>query len=270
LRRREIDPAFFSSDEVIAVSMPARLLFIGLWTLADREGRLRDEPSRIKRHLFPDDQVDADGLLTELDRELVIRYCVDDVPCIAIPNFTKYQHVHPREASSKLPAPPASREKARQGGVKPGGLSSLRTLKPSGPSESSPHGDSSSSHSRIDVQTVWDAWTTATGRKRATLDDKRRKLIVGRLREFSVDDLVAAVRGWKHDPWPDRARQNGIHILLRDASQVEKFRDLELASVTHDMPRDSMSPIQREYTDRMAAELQERTRKREEEVRGQV
>jgi hypothetical protein len=92
----------------------------------------------------------------------------------------------------------------------------------------SPNGDSSSSPSRIDAQAVWDAWVEATGKTRTKLDDKRRRLIQARLREFPVADLIAAVRGWRHDPWPDRARQNGIEILLRDAAHVEKFRDLEV------------------------------------------
>lgn len=129
----------------------------------------------------------------------------------------------------------------------------------------SPNGDSSHSLKRDDVQAVWDAWTKATGRTRSSLDEKRRKLIVGRLREFPVADLVAAVTGWKHDPWPDRARQNGIEILLRDAAHVEKFRDLEIGHrPAVEAPRDSMSTRQREATDRLAAQLRADTRAREE------
>lgn len=279
VRRRDIDPSFFSSDQVIACSSWARLLFIGTWMLADREGRLRDEPTRIKRQIFPDDQVDIDALLVELVREgLIDRYVVDDLPCIAVPAFTQRQHVHTREQPSKLPPPPRNREKARLGSprarlgdVKPGGKSGpsvSQAFGKSGPSvDMSPNGDSSGSHSRIDVQAVWEAWTTATRRSRSKLDEKRRKLIVTRLREFSVDDLVAAVRGWKHDPWPDRSRHNGLEILLRDGAHVEKFRDLELASTTEGMPIDSMSPAQREFTERMAARLREETRQREEALR---
>lgn len=261
MRIREINPAFFSSSDVIACSVPARLLFVGLWCIADREGRLLDDPMRIKRTLYPDQPIDPNALLEELCPRLIVRYEVDDVACIAIVNFAKYQHVHPREVASKLPPPPESREKARLGGVKPG----KGDVKPgglSGPSDSqdlrvnSPNGESSSSQSRIDVQAVWDAWVKATGRTRSKLDEKRKKLILARLREFRVDDLVAAVRGWKHDPWPDRARQNGIEILLRDAAHVEKFRELELdAKRVVEAPRDSMSDERRVATDAVAAEL---------------
>lgn len=279
VRRRDIDPSFFSSDQVVACSMAARLLFIGTWMIADREGLLRDEPTRIRRHIFPDDAVDIDALLAELERVgLIDRYLVDDVACIAIPAFKQRQHIHVREQPSKLPQPPRDREKARLGTPKANlglakvagksGPSVSQAFGKSGPSvEGSPNGDSSNSPSRFDVQAVWNAWITATGRSRSKLDDKRRRLIHVRLNQFSVDDLVAAVRGWKHDPWPDRVRQNGIEILLRDGAHIEKFRDLELGHETAGMPINSMSEAQREFTDRMAAQLRAETRQREEALR---
>lgn len=263
MRRRQIDPDFFSSDQVIACSPFARLLFIGLWCIADREGRLLDEPARIKRQVLPDDHVDGDALLGELaSAGLIDRYVVDETALICCPGF-KRQPIHPHEAASKLPPPPRKRDMSRQGSPKEGNVT--RLIKPSvnqalgysGPSvEKSPNGDSSHSLSRNDVQAVWDAWAEATKRTRSKLDEKRRKLIVARLREFPVADLVAAVRGWKHDPWPDRARQNGIEILLRDPAHVEKFRDLEVgARPAVEAPRDSMSDERRAATDAVAAEL---------------
>src|SRR5215831_9444642 len=59
-RIRTIKPDFFLSDDVLALSFPARLLFIGLWTCADREGRLEDRPAFLKRVLLPDDPVEID------------------------------------------------------------------------------------------------------------------------------------------------------------------------------------------------------------------
>lgn len=87
---------------------------------------------------------------------------------------------------------------------------------------------------RGDVEQVWAAWLTSTGR-RARLDEKRRRLIRQRLRVFPVAELVAAVRGWRHDPFSrgenDRHRAyNDLELLLRDAAHIERFRDLEVAS----------------------------------------
>ena len=38
---RTIKPGFFTNDLLAEVHPLGRLLFIGLWTIADREGRLR-------------------------------------------------------------------------------------------------------------------------------------------------------------------------------------------------------------------------------------
>lgn len=59
-----------------------------------------------------------------------------------------------------------------------------------------------------------------------TLTDERRKKIRARLKTYSVDDLLDAVRGWVNDPWPERVNQNDLTILLRSDEQCEKFRDL--------------------------------------------
>lgn len=45
---RNIKPGFFTNDVLAACDQLARLLFAGLWTVADRAGRLEDRPKRIK------------------------------------------------------------------------------------------------------------------------------------------------------------------------------------------------------------------------------
>lgn len=57
-RIRQIKPDFFRSEDVANLEPIARLLFVGLWTLADREGRLLDRPRRIAIELFPYDRMD--------------------------------------------------------------------------------------------------------------------------------------------------------------------------------------------------------------------
>ncbi|WP_461949107.1 hypothetical protein ACOKPE_14565 [Acinetobacter baumannii] len=47
-RSRNIKPSFFMNEDIIELPYEARLLFIGLWTLADREGRLENRPKKIK------------------------------------------------------------------------------------------------------------------------------------------------------------------------------------------------------------------------------
>lgn len=82
-----------------------------------------------------------------------------------------------------------------------------------------------------DVQSVFSAWVESTGKQRCVLDPKRQRLIAARLKEFPPEDLVAAVRGWKHSPFHrgENDRQtvyNDLELILRDARHVEQFRDL--------------------------------------------
>jgi len=82
----------------------ARLCFAGLWTLADRSGRLEDRPKRIDAALFPYDHVDIVSILDALSMKgFIRRYSVNGLAVIDIPTFLEHQHPHPREVTSELP-----------------------------------------------------------------------------------------------------------------------------------------------------------------------
>jgi hypothetical protein len=108
-RARNIKPSFFRNEYLLNLSYAARLLFIGLWTVADREGRLEDRPRKIKLDLFPDDDIDLDALLSELhhsEGNFIKRYEVNGKRCIQIINFSKHQKPHKKETESELPEMP--------------------------------------------------------------------------------------------------------------------------------------------------------------------
>lgn len=106
MRARNIKPGFFANEDLAEIDPMGRLLFIGLWMLADREGRLEDRPKRLKGTIFPYDNCDIDALLNDLQKYgFILRYEVDGMKCIQIVNFTKHQNPHPKEAQSKLPPP---------------------------------------------------------------------------------------------------------------------------------------------------------------------
>jgi hypothetical protein len=105
-RIRSLKIGFFHNETLCGLSPWHRLLYAGLWLLADREGRLEDRPRRIKAELFPYDTLDVDVLLTELAREgFVVRYASDGEPYLAIPRFLKHQKPNIREAASLIPTP---------------------------------------------------------------------------------------------------------------------------------------------------------------------
>src|SRR3989304_3090656 len=108
-RTRSLKPGFFLSERVASVPFEWRLLFAGLWTQADREGRLEDRPMRLKACLFPYDDLDIDqGLSSLVNVGLIQRYDRDGRRVIAIPSWSQHQQPHIREPHSELPAPGAS------------------------------------------------------------------------------------------------------------------------------------------------------------------
>ena len=53
MRIRTIKPDFFRDEKLCQQSHTARLLFVGLWILADKNGCLKNSPQRIAADLFP-------------------------------------------------------------------------------------------------------------------------------------------------------------------------------------------------------------------------
>jgi hypothetical protein len=113
-RSRNIKPAFFDNENLAALTPHARLLFIGLWCLADVKGRLEDRPSRIRARIFPyEPHIDIESLLNELASPpefFIVRYQVEQSRYIEITNFRKHQNPSTKEkqAGSSIPPRPVT------------------------------------------------------------------------------------------------------------------------------------------------------------------
>lgn len=119
-RSRNIKPGFFTNDELAECSPYARLLFAGLWTIADKEGRLDDRPKKIKALVLPFDSVDCDELLSQLHaKNFITRYTVEGNGYIQINNWKKHQNPHCKEAASDIPEPKSNDDKQKEEQVKP-------------------------------------------------------------------------------------------------------------------------------------------------------
>ena len=104
MRARNIKPGFWKNEDLVEFDFGTRLLFVGLWMLADREGRLEDRPKRIKMELFPADNFDAKAAIDELEEAgLIERYEAKGKRLISVPNFAAHQSPHHSEKWSKLP-----------------------------------------------------------------------------------------------------------------------------------------------------------------------
>src|SRR5579875_2907683 len=107
MRARIIKPGFFKNEELAEIGPTGMLLFAGLWTLADREGRLEDRPKRIKIEVLPYFDCDVNSLLNELaQRGFIDRYEVSGSRFIQIVNWRKHQNPHPKDSESVIPPPP--------------------------------------------------------------------------------------------------------------------------------------------------------------------
>lgn len=105
MRARNVKPGFFKNEQLAELPCEARLLFIGLWGLADRAGRLEDRPKRIKMEVFPADSFDVEPLLAALEGQgLIARYVIGDGRYIEIPTWNKHQRPHHNEVPSRIPS----------------------------------------------------------------------------------------------------------------------------------------------------------------------
>ena len=115
-RTRLINPEFFLHEGLGKCSPHARLLFISLWTQADREGRLRWIPLRIHGDAFPHEPTLS---VEKLGRELqtagvLLLYSVEGRRFAHLPGFKRWQSPHRNETQSRVPPPPAGQPRVNQ------------------------------------------------------------------------------------------------------------------------------------------------------------
>jgi hypothetical protein len=110
-RIRTLKPELWEDEGVGALGPWERLLFVGLITMADDEGRLRALPSAIAGHVFPYDHFAPGrivGWLAGLDKAgLICRYPHDGMGYVQIVGWSKHQKIN-RKQDSLLPAPPVN------------------------------------------------------------------------------------------------------------------------------------------------------------------
>lgn len=120
-RARSLKPGFFTNDKLAECPPLARLLFAGLWTIADREGRLEDRVKKIKAEVLPYDEADADELLSALaGHGFIQRYEVNGEKYIQIVAFLKHQNPHVKEPASLIPSPQKNGSRTVRGTEKNG------------------------------------------------------------------------------------------------------------------------------------------------------
>lgn len=113
-RARNIKPAFFTNDELAEIDPIGRLLFIGLWTIADCNGNMEWREKKIKAQILPYDSCDVKEIMINLDKSGFVRFYSDgDKIYLNITNFDKHQNPHKNEREKGTETPEYS-ESMRQ------------------------------------------------------------------------------------------------------------------------------------------------------------
>ena len=96
-RKRMIDPNIWESQSFNRLSMMARMLFIGLFSNADDEGRGVAHPARIRSTIFPYDDMPIDTIISAMDecaaQVSVTFYEVDGDQFYQLENWLKWQRI---------------------------------------------------------------------------------------------------------------------------------------------------------------------------------
>lgn len=219
MRIRTIKPEFWASESMGRLDRDTRLVFIGLWSLADDHGRFRADPRYIAGQLFPydsDGQKLASRALASLREESCIAlFEVDRSQYGVITGWKTHQKID-RPSASRIPQPPEIslaniREpsmQAREGSCEDQG-SGIRE----GNRE---QGDVAKARDTA-IEALREIWNDARGPDLPEWQEtgtKRRKAALARLRERPLDEwrpVIARVaasrfccgvndRGWRADP----------------------------------------------------------------------
>lgn len=107
-RKRMIDPSIWINEDFGTLTNLAKLVFIGLFSMADDEGRGKASPAYIKAVLFPynDDLrvADIEKALSEISSKMsVIFYSCDENKYYTLTSWNKWQKID-KPSDSSIPA----------------------------------------------------------------------------------------------------------------------------------------------------------------------
>lgn len=265
-RIRSLKPELPADEKLGACSIPARYLFVMLITQADDDGRMRGNPAFVRAHCLPYDDVtlqQVDDWLDELSAGgFLTRYTVESERYVALNAWHRNQRIDKPRASQ---IPDASRGfvEASKNGRGAVADASETDMEGEGERDREKEDHLVAPTRPSEVEIVFDAWQRSTGRTRTHLDDKRRRLIRTALASYPVEDVIAAVDGWRHSPHHrgENDRQtvyNDLSLLLRNGENIERFRDYTLGVLDGATARDTSrlaalerlnQPTRKELTD---------------------
>jgi hypothetical protein len=193
MRIRSIKPEFWRSDDITALSISARLTFVGTWSYVDDNGVGSAKLSSIVADLYAEDMARdpqetlrrVSGDLRELaDRGLVLFYEAAGKQLLYVTRWTAHQLVNKPSKGHCYPLPPAEMIKAAETLTTPSGDSQESSQDGTGEQGSRGTGEqgkeadassSSANEIRDDVERLCEYladWIVKNGSKRPTIGKK--------------------------------------------------------------------------------------------------
>mgnify|MGYP003650720295 CR=1 FL=1 len=245
-RARNIKPAFFSNDMLAEIDPVGRLLFIGLWTIADFKGDIEWRERRIKAQVLPYDDCDVKIIAINLDKLGFIRFYSDgESTYINIVNFSKHQNPHKneREKGSEIPEytelmrqavdlqglainPDKSRLNQDEDGTN---HAESLILNPESlilnPLSLTPQ--SSKPDYGLEAKDIFDYWIKIMCKtSRTSLTKLRKEKILSRLKDgYPIHEIKQAIDNVSKDSFLVAGGHTDIEMICRSDTNLEKYRD---------------------------------------------
>ena len=109
MRRRMLNPDFFTDPDIVTLNPYGRLFYQGLWCVADDSGCFELNALLLKMKIFPGDNIpleDIEGYIDILiNKKKLITYQANDKEYAWIKNFHKHQKLD-KPSPPKVPLPP--------------------------------------------------------------------------------------------------------------------------------------------------------------------
>lgn len=250
---RILRDGILTSEPVCSLNWPAEVFYRRLMSVADDHGRFYATPKLIRSACYPL-QIDK---VSDSDIEKWLTACVEAALVRVYPaeDGKRYLEVikfgQQVRSKSKYPEPSAAYLLAiASNGDQPPANALLGVVVFEGEGVS-PSGKPTTADAA--VVEVFEFWKTTMKHPKAALDDKRKKLIAARLKDYSVEDLKAAITGCTISPHHMGKNEHGtvydsIELILRDAGHVDKFIAMKpAAGSTHPVARTPLREVPAEW-----------------------
>lgn len=265
-RKRMIDPDFWIDEKLGKCTRDERLLFMGLISHSDDEGRGRANPMLVKSMVFPyDTEFMGDEVAKWLNNlnslGLIKLYLVDNQEFYWLPNFNKHQTIN-RPSESKLPPPPVKDNDSSMsihGIINEHSLLKEEKRKEVKEEEKRKEDESGCRDFNSEAEEIFECYMQAFDGffpKGLTLTKERKAKILARLKSgYSVDDLKLAITNIRQSSFHCGENDKGkvyatIEFICRNDAKLEEWMNFQPRNRGQPHKIDKLQAMYEKYKDK--------------------